>query len=214
VGVNGCEKIWKISPGPPAKIEVPLTTMNRLANNLRASDSESASYWPTAAELISYRSVLTSKWSDEKLTWKNGANMPRCTDSPPLPAKVVAVPSPTSFTAQSATYSNCKVTLDDPVDVSRINDQLKSEYPFLNFKNCLVEYRGGEIKFPFYRDSDNGKLISAFWFEDSVFNFSVNSTLSSSGKELLRALLTQTSGTIRFPDGAQPKAQFVMPWKK
>ena len=45
----------------------------------------------------------------------------------------------------NAYYENCRFTIDSPVDDERISQLVRTHYPVIEFRYCLIVYRGGEF---------------------------------------------------------------------
>jgi hypothetical protein len=140
------------------------------------------------------------------------ANLPNCTDSDPKPAVIAEVPNPHAFKFKGATYENCRVTLDSEKDDERINSFLNTRFPTINFKNCLIVYRGGKIDLILawnehsftLQVEGNPPMPSVFSgntlaFEDCLFDFSVRGVPPPVGQAVTETLLAQNASTLKLP---------------
>lgn len=174
-----------------------------------ASAVESPNFWPTAAEFISYRSEVTTG------NFKSSAGIPNCTDSDPNPFKVTEVgPIGNVKKIANAYYENCRFTLDSPQDDSRINTILEKKFPTIEFRHCLIIYRGGDFTLITYRSmkdvpttatkgSGKGLRIDyngpALQFVQCLFDFSMSNNVPKNGQELTRLLLAQGQSSLSIP---------------
>ena len=116
------------------KIAIPSSVVSDLRQKVAATDAQAPGYWAAAGELVSYRSQATQ---DALLR----ANLPNCTDHEPVPMQVDA----TKTGVHNAYYENCRFALDSASDDAKVNDILIEEAFALDFRHCLIVYRGGDI---------------------------------------------------------------------
>src|ERR1039458_930089 len=113
------------------KIAIPSNVVSDLRQKVATTDAQAPGYWPVAAELVSYH-------SQDALV---RPNLPNCTDHEPVPMQVNA----TKTGIHNAYYENCRFTLDSASDDAKVNDILIEEAFALDFRHCLIVYRGGDI---------------------------------------------------------------------
>ena len=124
---------------------------------------------------------------------------------------VAAVLSPHEAVTNPAVYQNCSFALDSESQTKTINEILNGTFPYLKFKNCLIEYHGGEIKLILAWDkmpftitlapppglSGQAKTVHTdlsgptLRFEDCIFNFSIQNVPPQRGQELSANLLAE-----------------------
>jgi hypothetical protein len=132
---------------------VPPEVIEGLRSKLLASDSAGPDFWPTVAEFISYRSLVQSPIPIAHAPARPSgqeayaviATIPNCIDSLPKPGTIKEVLSPHEATQNRGLYENCRFQLDSATQDQTLNAILKTSTPLLTFKNCLIEYHGGEI---------------------------------------------------------------------
>jgi hypothetical protein len=203
------------------RISVPPAVIEGLRDKLLASNSNAPDFWPTIAEFISYRSLIQSPPPRRPLGQAYyAAIVPTCTDSFPAPMKVTAVLSPHEIAQSRGIYENCLFVLDSPDQDQRINTILNTRTPYLTFKNCLIEYRGGEInlilawdKMPFtitlvpptpedktppevHQTTLSGPAIE---FENCMFDFSLQGPPPEKGQQISTTLLAQNMSSVMLP---------------
>jgi hypothetical protein len=190
------------------EVKIDSKLIELLSYKLSKSSSQGPVYWPTTAEFIGYRSVnLTSSWVRQ-------ASLPECTNSLPKPMTVKSVESPTKMTVNRALYENCRFTLDSPEDDRILNTILQETAPLITFRKCVIDYGGGEIHLILawnnvvsrYHVNANppgeGEVSfsgNALEFEDCLFDFSLGTSPPPKGQEIVEALLSQTSKTLKLP---------------
>jgi hypothetical protein len=160
-----------ISGAEDAKAQIPLKTVDDLQQKLLATDDGVADYWPTAAELISYRSRLTLGSST------NWRGLPPC--SAIWAPKPVPPPNPSNMINMGPityTQKDCVWVLDNP---NPISDTL--------FIHCLIIYTGGPI------------LVRDVRFQDCFFDFQLQKTPDPRGQHLGKLLLAAKTNNILFP---------------
>jgi hypothetical protein len=111
----------------------------------------------------------------------------------------------------NAYYQNCRLTLDSARDDERINSLVRSKFPTIEFRNCLIVYRGGEFALilwshvqaaPLHMLTANGKGAElnydgpSLQFISCQFDFSVSNQVPQRGKETLQTLLTQNGPSL------------------
>jgi hypothetical protein len=194
------------------ELRVSTKVMDGLQQRLTNLDTETPppSFWPAAAEFISYRSL-------NKANGVFPRRLPNCTDKAPGPQRVKTVEDEYHFTEENALYENCQFTLDSPLDTERVNELLLHTTTGITFRNCVVTYRGGEIKLivSFYNRpvritaSREGKTLppvegtvtnpSTLRFEHCLFNLTFSATPPPLGQQLAGSLLSANTETIDFP---------------
>jgi hypothetical protein len=205
------------------RISVPPAVIEGLRSKLLASNSAAPDFWPTLSEFVSYRSALsyhaaaatptppTSVYSFAKL-------VPDCTDSLPKPMTVKEVLSPNEITQNRGLYENCRFVLDSVKQDQVLNTILRGNTPLITFKNCLIEYRGGEInlilawdKEPFTwtlvgrGPQDPSKILHmtvsapAVQFENCLFVFEFQNSPPPNGQRLSTTLLAESATSVSLP---------------
>ena len=207
------------------RISVPPTVIEGLRSKLLASNSEAPDFWPTLSEFVSYRSSLSYRppAAESTSTPSEGPYafarlLPDCTDSPPKPMTVKEVLSPNQITQNRGLYESCRFVLDSATQDQKLNAILKGNTPLITFKNCLIEYRGGEInlilawdKEPFTftivgkSEKDPTKTVHttlsgpAIQFENCLFSLTFQNPPPSNGQRLTTALLAQNAASVSLP---------------
>lgn len=183
--------------------------VDTLTRKLNAANTSAGGFWPTAAEFISYRSLQT-----EQRIADGASNFPNCTDHRPTAPKIIGIEG-NNFTLGRSLYENCRITFDSPLENEKINSLLQDFTSSITFRNCVVIYRGGEIKLIVsFKDhivrfanlshpSDPPVLgtlnvSSTLQFENCLFDFTFRGTPPIPGQELTRAILATGSPTIGF----------------
>jgi hypothetical protein len=185
-----------------------------LAHKLSTSNRNAPAFWPTATELISYRSISTAPFLPQ--------NLPDCTDHDPQPpvvtdAKSTLVPPSLTVTFSIMTYKNCRITLDSKKDTDKINwliTHAATSY-LLNFSHCLVVYRGGQIDLimavfnqplQIRVGNPNGQPLTmkgkysgrTVRFEECSYDFSFSSEPPTQGQTLTQSILAQNGPELAF----------------
>lgn len=197
--------------------------LDAIANKLSAANTSAVGFWPTAAQLISYRSQNTVSAS-LNLT---RPDLPNCTDHPPKPMELTVggedektwkvgerrevynAPNPSGTMSTSALYQDCRFTLDSPEDTKRIPNLGEGKAYILTFRRCLIVYGGGQItlltpnprptiltgKSP--QRSDIYLLMGqTVRFDDCLLLFSINSKPPTEGQSLTEQLLAQRGSLL------------------
>jgi hypothetical protein len=205
-------------------ISVPPTVIDGLRSKLLASNSQAPDFWATLSEFVSYRSTLnyhSTVMADFPLTGKFYAftnQVPNCMDSPPKPMRVKEVLNPQQITNNPGLYENCRFVLDSPTQDQALNAILKGNTPFITFKNCLIEYHGGEIslilawdKAPFAMTlvgrgpEDPTRVMQttisgpAIQFENCLFSFMFQNPPPPKGQLLSTTLLAGNTNSMSLP---------------
>jgi hypothetical protein len=211
------------------RISVPPPVIEGLRSKLLASSSAAPDFWPTLSELVSYRSALSYHAAVATQPATRPATpigvyafhlerVPDCTDSLPKPMTVKEVLSPTEATQNRGVYENCRFVLDSVTQGQKLNDILKGSTPLITFKNCLIEYHGGEInlilawdKEPFTLTlvgrgpGDPSKIIHttlsgpAIQFENCLFSFMFQNSPPPNGQRLSTTLLAENATSVSLP---------------
>lgn len=183
-----------------------------IQQKLVATDVHTQGFWPAAAELISYRSQITFPDTANLLDRK----IPDCTDSEPFPAKTVGATPPGGVGKLSnAYYQNCRFTLDSPKDDAALNEIILHDYPAVEFRHCLIVYKGGTVSLIVFSRRDNVPLESlsgefgpgvtatyhgpSIIFQDCLFNFSATNQVPQNGQVLTTSLLAQSGPSFTLP---------------
>ncbi len=205
-------------------VRVPPKVIEGLQSKLLAADSTAPEFWPTVAEFISYRSFVLSTpltYPPSKRPWGHAnviATLPNCTDSFPKPMTIKEVLSPNEAVNNRGLYDNCRFVLDSATQDQTLNTILRGNTPLITFKNCLIEYHGGEIslilawdKEPFTwtlvgrGPQDPSKILHvtvsapAIQFENCLFIFEFQNSPPPNGQRLSATLLAENSTSVSFP---------------
>ena len=124
-------------------VRVSPAVIEDLRSKLLATSPSAPEFWPTVSEFVSYRSSVTSEPPEQarKLLTER---IPNCTDSLPKPMMMMVV-GPKEVVQTRGVYENCRFVLDSPSQDQTLNAILKGNTPLITFKNCLIEYGGGQI---------------------------------------------------------------------
>jgi hypothetical protein len=194
-------------------VRVSSDTMNDLQDKLMRAAIRTPDYWPAVSAFISYRSFVTAPQSHFSDLMK--PDLPNCVDRLPTIGRVTGIDTQkNSITFTSPHYDNCRFTLDSSHDDQVINAMLGRDIMGVNFKHCLIVYRGGPIElilefknYPAVLHSPttpdlpvtySGKTLN---FEDCLFEFDFTKTPPPPGQEVAHILLAQSnpSGTVQVP---------------
>lgn len=197
-------------------LKIPSKIIDDLQTKLTSVDTDAPTFWPAAAEFISYRSINRTPWVPPGI-------LPNCTDSKPrtetLSQGLEVWGQQRKLEVKLGEYRDCRLTLDSPVDGERLDSLLVGDVPVIGFYHCFIVYRGGPIKLALAWNhrvvssvSDNkGNSItlsatgSALKFADCVFEFSIEQSVPSmQAQQLTRLILSQKATTIEIP--LAPKA--------
>jgi len=202
------------------RISVPSAVIEGLRSKLLASNSAAPDFWPALSDFVSYRSALSynAPAPASPIGMYAFATLPDCTDSLPKPMTIKEVLSPNEVRPNRGLYENCRFVLDSAKQDQKLNAILKGNTPLLTFKNCLIEYQGGEIslilawdKEPFTMTlagrgpEDPAKIIQttfsgpAIQFENCLFSFSFQTSPPPHGQRLTTTLLAQNASTVSLP---------------
>jgi hypothetical protein len=177
-----------------------------IGSKLLQIHSQSPGYWPTTAGFITYRSLHSDGGTVSPL--------PECTDAEPHGFRVSEVDSNGAVTkVDSAYYENCRFTIDSPKDDERFNSFISSKYPAIEFRHCLIVYRGGPFTLFTHIKADNlptkssghgqGATLSfhgpTMKFVNCRFDFSSPNEPPAKAKPLLQAVLEQSGPSVAIP---------------
>ena len=195
-------------------VRVPPKVIEDLNAKLLKTTSDAPDFWPTLSEFINYRSLVASV-SPEKVNRLLSGKIPNCTDSPPKPMTVLSTTE-----MSKGSYEDCRLVLDSEEQDQKLNAILKTNTAVIVFRNCLIEYHGGDIniilawkKEPFnvtLTPPDPGsheppKIMHfslsgpAIEFQNCLFNFTFKNAPSSNGQLLSTALLGQDAASASLP---------------
>lgn len=207
-------------------VAVPPAVMDELRSKLLASNSEAPSFWPTLSEFVSYRSSLSYRQPSAApppfprtgTAEFRVARPPNCTDSLPKPASVKEVLSPNQLTSNPGIYENCRLVLDSATQDAALNAILRENTQFITFKNCLIEYHGGEISLILAWDKAPFTLVlvgkgpqdptktfqvemsgPAIQFENCLFVLAFQNPPPPNGQRLSTTLLAENTSSISLP---------------
>lgn len=204
-------------------ISIPPEVIEGLRSKLLASNSAAPDFWPALSEFVSYRSALSyhDAAAPTPLTGKFSfafAKLPDCTDSLPKPMSIKEVLSEHEAVQNRGLYENCRLVLDSGKQDQILNAILRGSTPLLTFKNCLIEYHGGEIslilawdKEPFTLTvvgrgpEDPTKIMHTtlsgptIQFEDCFFSLMFQNPPPPNGQRLSTTLLAQNATSVSLP---------------
>jgi hypothetical protein len=186
--------------------------IKEVSRDLLSVKERNADFWKAYTSLLNYRSFNVSPSQTAALSI---ANLPNCTDSDPVPIKITAVSPTGQLTGVSnAYYENCRLTLDSAEDGRRINSMVLKQFPTIEFRHCLIVYKGGGFTLITYWDhfeapakggSGTGAVIGytgpTMQFIECSFDFSVSNPMPKAGQEITQNLLAQTGLSLSLPLG-------------
>jgi hypothetical protein len=183
--------------------------VRRISEKLLSIKPRKPDFWPTSAQLVSYRS---SNGAPSIVLQLATAKLQDCTDSEPQPMRITAVLSPREAKFSNALYENCRITLDSPTDNDRINSLLRGRFPRLTFRNCLVVYRGGQINLMLeWKGEVIGMQVegkppmtvkmsgNTMEFENCLLEFTVQGVPPPIGQKVTEVLLAQNTESLKLP---------------
>jgi len=158
-----------------------------MRDKLMGIQPQSASFWPTVTEFISYRSQMLASWQETKL--------PDCAEKPATGTGTV---SQGIFTHGPLFYRNCKIMLDSPTTSVNLSTYL--EIADVVFDHCVIFYDGNPIViFPVKVAQDTPpKIVGNIHFNDCQFVFAVTKTPVPQGQQLIRVVLSTPNAIIQF----------------
>lgn len=188
-------------------IRVSPALVDRVSKKLLGVQPRTPEFWAVSANLLSYKSL--NDQTRKLLT----AELPNCTDSQPVPMRIVEVPNPNTAKFSRGIYENCRFTLDSEQDNQRLNATLSNQVPLITFKHCLIVYRGGPVNLIIawknrqselrIEGEDKTRPLSlsgnALEFENCLFVFSVQGEPPPKGQEITETLLAQNGNTLKLP---------------
>lgn len=185
------------------KISTDAKLLAEISLKLSKSSKQEPHFWETTASLVTYRSenALPS------LAQKFGASpetIPRCVDTEPMHYQVESVPDPRTITTHLKNFMDCRIQLDNPEEIARINALITHGFGIgLGFVHCLIIYRGGDIPLILFKNAQPGAApLSSMAFENCVYDLSFEGVPSTQGQATLMILLTHTSGNFAVQPGA------------
>src|SRR5260370_3283661 len=203
------------------RINVQPAVIEALRSKLLASNSSAPDFWPSLSEFVSYRSALSyhpaAAAAPQVRVYAIARPLPDCTDSLPEQGTIKEVLSPHEATLNRGLYENCRFVLDSPKQDQTLNAILKGNTPLITFKNCLIEYHGGEISLIFAWDKEpftltfvgNGpedrKIMHttlsgpAIQFENCLFVFEFQDPPPLNGQHLVTTLLAENTTSVSLP---------------
>jgi hypothetical protein len=171
-------------------------------------------FWRASTSLLNYRSFDVSPKQTASLST---ANLQDCTTSDPAPMTVTEVsPSPIGGVKRlsNAYYENCRFTLDSAEDDRRINSIVVNKFPTIEFRHCLIVYRGRDFSLITWTQIEHAPLVAltgkgsgarvsyngpSLQFVECLFDFSVSEPMPERGKEITEALLAQAGPSLTLP---------------
>jgi hypothetical protein len=188
-------------------VQVAPQVSDQLGKNLLKVPDSSPGYWPATAALISFRPQISSGGADSAT--------PDCTDAPPHPSVISSVDLHGAVTGvKNAYYENCRFTIDSPKDDNRFNALISRSFPVIEFRHCLIVYRGGSFALILRVDRDNAPIQTlsghghdamlsvhgpTMMFRLCRFDFSVQDQPPAKAKLLMQAMLQQSGPSIQVP---------------
>jgi hypothetical protein len=107
------------------------------------------------------------------------------------------------------------VARDDPEDDARLNKFIKEGGVGVEFRDSLIEYRGGEIHVILFRDKNElNRRISSLAFTNCIFDFSTFQEPSADAQRMLMSLLLNREGEIFLYPGAHYEVGRPPNWDK
>jgi len=207
------------------KVKVGPRVVEDLQSKLTAS-ANAPSFWPAAADFISYRSQIVS----HDVQGLIGAQLPNCTDREPTPMELIVsedeakngkagdkhnLPDLLNETDKNKThmvpavYENCRFTLDSPRETAEIPGLGEQRSYILTFRHCQIVYRGGPVtlftpnpQYGFITGKSHERTdVYSFvgqvvHFENCLFVFAIKSTPPANGQALTQQILTQNGNTL------------------
>jgi hypothetical protein len=207
------------------KVKVAPRVVEDLQTKLTAS-ANAPSFWPAAADFISYRSQIVSHDVQSLMA----AALPNCTDRAPTPLELVVsdeeakygkagdvanLPDLLNETDKNKThivpavYKDCRFTLDSPEEAARIPNLGEQRSYVLTFRHCQIVYRGGAVTLltPHPKPTTiTGKsrersdvylfVGQIVHFENCLFVFAIHSTPPANGQALTQQILTQNGNNL------------------
>jgi len=207
------------------KVKVTPRVVEDLQAKLTAS-ANAPSFWPAAADFISYRSQIVSHDVQSLMA----VDLPNCTDRAPAPMELIVsdeeakhgkagdtinLPDLLNETDKnkthmvSALYKDCRFTLDSPEETARIPNLGEQRSYILTFRHCQIVYRGGPVTLltshpkptaitgKSHERSDVYMFVGQIvHFENCLFVFAINSTPPADGQLLTEQILTQNGNNL------------------
>jgi hypothetical protein len=162
------------------QVIVPSQVVNNLSQKLIAVGASTPGFWPTASELVNYKSYLSSPQKYATIRLPNCDPHPARDLTLKTPLKDGSTETATLHNALTITQENCFLDLDEH---NVLEDYI--------CHNCVVKYSGGLLT-----------LKSPVEFKDCLFMFSIRSQPATpSGKSLAEALLSQSPQDVKIPAG-------------
>jgi hypothetical protein len=175
--------------------------------------SDAPDFWPTLSEFINYRSLVASV-PPEKVNKLLSGKIADCTDLPPKPMTVLSTTE-----MSKGSYEDCRFVIDSEEQDEKLNAILKTHTAIIVFRNCLIEYHGGDINLilAWNKEPLNVMLTPprgsheapipmhfsltgpAIEFQNCLFNFTFKNAPSSNGQLLSTALLGQDAASASLP---------------
>jgi hypothetical protein len=173
------------------RLTVSSKVVDDLSRKLATVDSTTPDYWPTAFELITYRSQIATSWDQQVNT------LPSCNEQMHRFKATWDAPADQNgrraLTHGPVELHDCQITLDSPEAMQNISVDLS--IASVIFRHCVVFYHGGPIVlFPVKVATETpAKLVGSLRFEDCLFIFSLPQPPSSQGQQFAQHLLLASS---------------------
>jgi hypothetical protein len=187
------------------RVQIKPAVATSLSQKLLQVDNVNQTYWEVASALINYRWSATSPQNFPP-------NLPDCTDTEPHLWVDALDFGRIVLQLEKDVYSDCRVTLDSPKDGEKLNRDLTSgTVSHVEFRHCLIVYRGGVVKMPLVWRERRIKPTIGFkqpytvsgltlLFMDCAFDFSLPQTAPSiEAQEVTKTFLREV------PSGERPQ---------
>lgn len=187
--------------------------IEEVVRDLLSIKNRNADFWRASTSLLNYRSFDMSPKQTADLSI---SSLPNCTNSKPQPFRITQVgPKGDVEKFSNPYYENCLFTLDSAEDDARINSMVMDGFPVIEFRHCLIVYKGGDFTLVSWIHMENASTWTSgkgrgltlnfngptLWFTGCLFDFSVSSQTPEPGKEIMQALLSQTGMSLGIPLG-------------
>jgi len=190
------------------RVTVEPRIIGAIQQKLVATPPDSNQFWLVSANFLNYRS-----FNDVPLLHLNAdGSIPDCADSAPEAMRITQVPTPNTFKFNTGTYRNCRFTLDSAKDNQRVNYFLQNGFPLITFENCLIVYRGGEIRLIVAWNKAKKAFVieghapipvemtgATLEFENCLLDFRFSTVPPPQGQRTTKILLAQNTSPLKLP---------------
>lgn len=202
------------------KITTDPVEIGEVVQHLLSIKDRNIDFWRASSSLLNYRSFNVLPKQTISLSMQN---LPNCTDSDPVtltgqaPYTILDLePTGKVKRVMNPHYYNCRFTLDSAEDDRRINSMVVSKFPTIEFRHCLIVYKGGDFaliteshvaKIPLHSltGKDTGGTANyngpSLQFIECLFDFSVSDQVPERGQEITQNLLAQNGLSLIIPLG-------------